>query len=194
MGGDGARAGAGQRPRLAVRAPCSSVRLPGFPLAGFRASGWRDFETEKSGRCRRSERPRCYSRRLREVGSAHRTRTVTDDGGLRSGCSQHIIDLWEEGGQLLALIELIPVSDHLLIENIAVRPDQQGKGLGGKLLHHAERVARSLGLDEIQLYTNAAFASNLSFYSQRGYQEYRRGTVVPGSVTVFMRRKIEVSG
>jgi len=108
--------------------------------------------------------------------------------------AQHIIDLWEEGGQLLALIELIPVSDHLLIENIAVRPDQQGKGLGGKLLHHAERVARSLGLDEIQLYTNAAFASNLSFYSQRGYQEYRRGTVVPGSVTVFMRRKIEVSG
>jgi N-acetylglutamate synthase-like GNAT family acetyltransferase len=107
--------------------------------------------------------------------------------------ADHIIDLWEERGQLLALIEVIPASDHLLIENIAVRPDQQRKGLGDKLLHHAEELARFLGFYEIQLYTNAAFASNLSFYSQRGYQEYRRETVVPGSVTVFMRKRIEVS-
>ena len=104
--------------------------------------------------------------------------------------ADHIIDLWEERGQLLAL-EVIPASDHLLIENIAVRRDQQGKGLGDKLLHHAEELASSLGFYEIQLYTNAAFASNLSFYSRRGYQEYRRGT--PGSVTVFMRKRIEVS-
>jgi hypothetical protein len=55
-------------------------------------------------------------------------------------------------------------------------------------------LARSLAFDKIQLYTNAAFASNLSFYSRRGYQEYRRGAVVPGSVTVFMRKRIEVSG
>jgi N-acetylglutamate synthase-like GNAT family acetyltransferase len=108
--------------------------------------------------------------------------------------AEHIIDLWEEDGQLLALIETIPRPDHLLIENIAVRPDQQGKGLGDKLLHHAEALARSLGLDELQLYTNAAFVSNLAFYSRRGYEEYRRGTMVPGSVTVFMRKTIKVSG
>jgi GNAT superfamily N-acetyltransferase len=106
----------------------------------------------------------------------------------------HIIDLWEEDGQLLALIELVPASGHLLIENVAVRPDRQGKGLGGKLLDHAEGLARSLGFAEVQLYTNAAFAANLSFYSRRGYEEYRRGTVVPGSVTVFMRKRIKFSG
>ena len=107
--------------------------------------------------------------------------------------ADHIIDLWEEGRQLLALIEVIPASDHLLIENIAVRPDQQGKGLGGMLLLHAEGLARSLGFDEIQLYTNAAFASNLSFYSRRGYEECRRAIVVPGSVTVFMRKRLNLS-
>lgn len=106
--------------------------------------------------------------------------------------AEHIIDLWEQDGQLLALIEVIPEGDHLLIENIAVRPDQQGKGMGDRLLLHAEGLARSLGFDETQLYTNAAFASNLSFYSRRGYQEYRRATVVPGSITVFMRKRIEV--
>lgn len=101
---------------------------------------------------------------------------------------EHVIDVWEDDGQLLALIEVIPAADHLLIENLAVRPDQQGKGLGAKLLLHAETLARSLGLARIELYTNAAFASNLAFYSRRGYEEYRRGTLVPGSVTVFMRK------
>jgi len=105
--------------------------------------------------------------------------------------ADHIIDLWEERGQLLALIELIQGADHLSIENIAVRPDQQGKGLGSKLLDHAERLALASGLDEIRLYTNAAFASNLSFYSRRGYQEYERGSLLPGSVTIFMRKRIK---
>jgi GNAT superfamily N-acetyltransferase len=105
----------------------------------------------------------------------------------------HIIDLWEENGELLALIEIVRGSGHLSIENIAVRPDQQGKGLGSKLLDHAERLALSLGLDELRLYTNAAFASNLSFYSRRGYQEYQRGSRLPGSVTIFMRKRIKLA-
>jgi hypothetical protein len=48
-----------------------------------------------------------------------------------------------------------------------------------------------LGLDEIHLYTNAAMSSNLDFYGRRGYREFRRGTVVPGTVTVFMKKKIK---
>ncbi len=107
--------------------------------------------------------------------------------------ADHIIDLWEEDGQLLALIEVVRGSDHLSIENIAVRPDQQGKGLGSKLLDHAESLALSMGLNEIRRYTNAAFASNLSFYSRRGYQEYKRGSLLPGSVTVFMRKRIKAA-
>ena len=108
--------------------------------------------------------------------------------------ADHIIDVWQKCGELLALIEVVPTSDYLLIENVAVRPDQQGKGLGSKLLGHAERLARSLKFDEVQLYTNAAFASNLSFYARRGYHEYRRGTVLPGNITIFMRKTIKTSG
>jgi GNAT superfamily N-acetyltransferase len=106
--------------------------------------------------------------------------------------AEHIVDLLEEGGHLCALIEMAPADGHLLIVNIAVRPDQQGRGLGDRLLQHAQRVAHSLGLDEIQLYTNAAMASNLDFYGRRGYQEFRRGTIVPGTVSVFMRKKIDL--
>jgi GNAT superfamily N-acetyltransferase len=104
--------------------------------------------------------------------------------------ANHIVDLLEDGGQLLALIEMIHEEDHLLIENIAVRPDQQGKGLGDRLLQHAEDIGRSCGIAEIRLYTNAAFTSNITFYAKRGYAEYRRGAIVPGTTTVFMRKRI----
>jgi hypothetical protein len=43
--------------------------------------------------------------------------------------ANHIIDLLEDDGQLLALIEMIEQEDHLLVENIAVRPDQKEQDL-----------------------------------------------------------------
>jgi ribosomal protein S18 acetylase RimI-like enzyme len=104
--------------------------------------------------------------------------------------TEHIIDLLEERDELLALIEMIPAPDHLLIENIAVRPDQQGRGLGDLLLRHAETLALSMKFAETQLYTNAAFASNLAFYSKPGYEEYRRETMVSGSTAIFMRKTL----
>lgn len=105
--------------------------------------------------------------------------------------ASHVIDLVEDEGALIALIETIPRADHLLIENVAVRPDRQGDGLGDRLLRHAESCAQALGLAEIRLYTNAAFESNIAFYARRGYRESRRATVVPGSITVFMVKRLE---
>ena len=104
--------------------------------------------------------------------------------------SEHVIDLYEQGGELLGLVEMIPQPDHLLIENIAVHPDQQGKGLGDILLQHAEDHARTLGVGETRLYTNAMFAANLAFYAKRGYSEFRRETLAPGAVAVHMRKPI----
>ena len=104
--------------------------------------------------------------------------------------TEHIIDLVEEGGELLALIETVASPDHLLIENIAVRPDQQGRGFGDLLLRHAESLALSMKFAETQLYTNALFASNLAFYAKRGYGEYRRETMASGSTAIFMRKKL----
>ncbi|MBI1257326.1 MAG: GNAT family N-acetyltransferase [Chloroflexi bacterium] len=104
--------------------------------------------------------------------------------------AEHLIDLWEEDQQLLALIEMIPAEGYLLIENLAVRPDQQGKGLGDRLLHHAEDVAVALGFSEIQLYTNAAFTVNIAFYARRGYQEYQRAPIPAGGIVVYMKKTL----
>jgi N-acetylglutamate synthase-like GNAT family acetyltransferase len=103
---------------------------------------------------------------------------------------EHRIDLYERGGIIIALIETVVATDHLLIENIAVHPEQQGGGLGTRLLQHAEMLARSLGLEALQLYTNAQFTSNLAFYAQRGFRETRRTEVAPGTVRVDMKKMI----
>jgi N-acetylglutamate synthase-like GNAT family acetyltransferase len=105
---------------------------------------------------------------------------------------EHLIDLAERDDVLAGLVEMIPEPDHLLVENIAVRPDHQGQGLGARLLLHAEGTARLMGLTEVRLYTNQKFASNIDFYGRRGYTEFQRVSLVPHSVAVFMRK--DVSG
>ncbi|WP_349956681.1 GNAT family N-acetyltransferase [Rhizobium sp. ZPR3] len=82
---------------------------------------------------------------------------------------KHRIDLVEVGGELVALIEIVPASDHLLIENVAVSPRHQGQGIGRRLLAHAEQVAATLGLKDIRLYTNKRFAENVQLYLRYGY-------------------------
>lgn len=82
---------------------------------------------------------------------------------------KHRIDLVEVGGELVALIEMVPASDHLLIENVAVSPRHQGRGIGRKLLAYAEHVAATLGLKDIRLYTNKRFAENVQLYLRYGY-------------------------
>src|SRR5712664_4682246 len=51
--------------------------------------------------------------------------------------ADHVIDLFEEAGRPIALIEVIPRPSHLLIENVAVLPERHGKGMGGLLLKRA---------------------------------------------------------
>jgi GNAT superfamily N-acetyltransferase len=79
-------------------------------------------------------------------------------------------DLLEAGGALAALIETIDEEGHLLIENLAVAPAFQGRGLGRRLLAHAEALAADLGHREVRLYTNKQFAENVAFYLKAGYR------------------------
>lgn len=81
-----------------------------------------------------------------------------------------------DDGSVAGLIVLIPASDHLLVENVAVAPARQGEGIGRALLAFAEEYATELGLPELQLYTNAAMTENLAFYARLGYREDDRRT------------------
>ena len=83
----------------------------------------------------------------------------------------------EEAGTLAGVLVLVPGSDHLLIENVAVAPGWWGRGVGRQLLELAEDRAREAGLAELRLYTNALMTENRAYYARRGYRETGRQTV-----------------
>jgi GNAT superfamily N-acetyltransferase len=96
--------------------------------------------------------------------------------------AKHRFDLLYLDGRLAALIETIREADHLLVENVAVSPAFQGRGLGRKLMAHAEALARASGVAEIRLYTNQRFAENIELYRRLGYRVDREEDVKVGIV------------
>jgi GNAT superfamily N-acetyltransferase len=103
--------------------------------------------------------------------------------------AHHRVDLLHVDGSLAALIETIREADHLLVENVAVLPAFQGRGLGRRLMTHAEDLARTEGLGEIRLYTNQRFAENVALYRRLGYVVDREEDVGVG-VAVHMSKRL----
>lgn len=102
----------------------------------------------------------------------------------------HWIDLIEQNGVLVALIEMIPKADHLYIENIAVAPQSQGQGLARWLLERANTLAHHSGLAELRLLTNKAFASNLALYARLGFEITAEVPFPGGGTTVYFRKSV----
>ena len=82
---------------------------------------------------------------------------------------EHRIDLLEDDGDLLALIETVLRADDLLIVNLAVAPGHQGGGTGRWLLAHADDLGRGADRRLVRLYTNQRMAENIAFYTRHGF-------------------------
>lgn len=67
-----------------------------------------------------------------------------------------------------------PQNDHIHLENIAVNPAFQGRGLGYRLIEYVEQSAREQGYDRVELYTNAKMTENLDLYPRLGYRQFAR--------------------
>ncbi|HEX3954555.1 MAG TPA: GNAT family N-acetyltransferase [Stellaceae bacterium] len=92
-------------------------------------------------------------------------------------------------GTVAAIIVLLPQPDHLLLDNIAVAPSHQGRGLGRWLIDFAEREARRRGTPELRLYTHAMMTENITLYERLGFSETGRGHQ-DGYDRVFMRKPL----
>ena len=95
-------------------------------------------------------------------------RPMTTD--YAAAVAAHRFDLLEAEGRLAALIETEAHADHLLVINIAVDPALQGRGVGRRLLAHAEALAGAAGLPALRLFTNARMVRNIAIYQQAGYR------------------------
>jgi GNAT superfamily N-acetyltransferase len=103
---------------------------------------------------------------------------------------EHVIWVLEADGALVGILELEQRPDHLWVENVAVSPSWQGRGLGRLLLNHAEDEARRRGLTELGLLTNERYVENVAMYTRYGYVETDR---VPhqGTDLVYFRKALE---
>jgi GNAT superfamily N-acetyltransferase len=102
----------------------------------------------------------------------------------------HLIELAYLEGELVGLIELIAASDHLLLENLAVAPAHQRKGLGRRLMARAEALTRVRGMTLLRLYTNKAFTTNLAFYQELGYTIEREEPIKSGGFLVHFAKEL----
>ncbi|HLZ85244.1 MAG TPA: GNAT family N-acetyltransferase [Caulobacteraceae bacterium] len=100
----------------------------------------------------------------------------------------HRFDLLYGDGVLVALIETVDEGDRLLIENVAVLPAFQGRGLGSRLMAHAEGIARALGHARIRLYTNKWMVENVKLYLGLGYTVDGEEDLGPGMLRVHMSK------
>src|SRR5918994_2268144 len=73
----------------------------------------------------------------------------------------HEVWVLEVDDEVIGVLELAPRDDHLWIENVAIAPGWQGRGLGRRLLVHAEGEARRHGLTELGLLTNERYLDNM---------------------------------
>jgi ribosomal protein S18 acetylase RimI-like enzyme len=88
---------------------------------------------------------------------------------------------------------LLPQPDHLLLDNIAVRPDRQRRGFGRRLIGLAESEARRRGYSEIRLYTHETMTENIALYRRLGFVETGRGHQ-SGYDRVFMSKPLAELG
>ena len=95
-----------------------------------------------------------------------------------------------DNGEVVGLIVLLAAEDHLLIENVAIDPEHQGKGIGRSLMALAETYASDRRIPELRLYTNAAMTENLILYPRLGYRESDRRTE-NGLKRVFFSKRLD---
>jgi ribosomal protein S18 acetylase RimI-like enzyme len=90
--------------------------------------------------------------------------------------AEDAVSVAREQARIVGVLVLRPQPDALLLENVAVAPSAQGRGIGRALIAYAEERARELALPKVTLYTNARMTENVALYAALGYLEVdRRG-------------------
>jgi ribosomal protein S18 acetylase RimI-like enzyme len=95
----------------------------------------------------------------------------------------------EDDGRIVGILVLEQGPAGLLLDNVAVLPDSQGKGFGRALVNFAEAEGRRRGFSEVHLYTHALMSENIRLYQSIGFVETHRGSD-KGYDRVYMTRRL----
>ena len=112
---------------------------------------------------------------------------MLDDYAAR--VSEDAVWVLQDGPAIAGILVLLSAPEYLLLDNIAIAPERQGRGLGRRLLAFAESEALRRGYREIRLYTHQTMIENQRLYASIGYEERGRGSEA-GYDRVFMRKPL----
>ena len=97
------------------------------------------------------------------------------------------VHVLEQDGAIDGVLVLLPEPSAMLLDNIAVSPQAQGRGFGKILMQFAEDQTRASGLGKIRLYTQDIMVENIALYTRLGYAETHRAQE-KGLNRVFMTK------
>ncbi len=100
-----------------------------------------------------------------------------------------IVQVLEDTMGIEAILVLIPLPDAMLLDNMAVHPNAQGKGHGKRLMRAAEDAAAASGYSRLRLYTHEKMASNIARYHRAGF-DITKHVTERGLNRVYMEKRI----
>lgn len=128
---------------------------------------------------------RAYEHYISRIGKRPGPMLADYDGLIAAG-AVHVL---EDRDGIAGVVVLVPQADHLVLDNVAVDPEFQGRGYGRRLVEFAEDEAKRLGLPEVRLYTNVVMVENVGLYLHLGFEETHRAEH-DGYQRVFMRKHL----
>jgi ribosomal protein S18 acetylase RimI-like enzyme len=93
----------------------------------------------------------------------------------------------DEVGAVISALLLGTADDHMVLVNVAVSPDQQGRGLARGMVEKAEDETCPRGFGELRLFTHAEMPESVDLYTHLGRREYDRQDQA-GVSRVLMRK------
>lgn len=95
----------------------------------------------------------------------------------------------DQRGVIVGILVLVKTKVGMLLDNVAVRPEFQGRGIGRCLLELAEATAKDRGYMALDLYTHECMTENIEMYKRIGYVETGRKTE-QGYNRVYMQKSL----
>jgi ribosomal protein S18 acetylase RimI-like enzyme len=115
---------------------------------------------------------------------------MQDDYNYAALIDQNLVHvLQDDTGPILGLIVLIPEPHAMMLDNVAVSPQAQHRGIGRQLIAFAEQSARAAGFSAIRLYTQDIMVENIALYSRLGFTETHRAEE-KGLTRVYMSKAL----
>lgn len=101
-------------------------------------------------------------------------RPMVDDYAARIAARQAYVLDGATPATLLGVVILEDAPDALVLDNVSLAPEAQGRRLGHALIAFAEDEARRRGYSRLRLFTNAAMEANIALYTKLGFVETTR--------------------